>query len=308
VQRVLYLFAGVSRPGDVRHNVESKDDYVVEEFDICQGNEFDLSCGIVFRKLIQDVKAGIYTAILASPPCSTWSRERHANRKGPPAVRSKEWPLGLPWLKGKLAAAVPGANLLLDRTIELSFAHQESQGTFNIEHPENLGCRSNGQAWQTPASIWDLPRLRILASSSNTFPCALHQCSFGAVHSKPTRLVVSGPTAPERLETVFWALPSFDEQGRYLGPLPSSCRHAHTPALGKHKGRFITSDAAAYPDPFCKFLADQVSMPPRNHHARRKARVGRQRRLMFARHPASGTHIYERFLQGAQLVAQGGRG
>ena len=48
VQKALYLFAGVSRVGDVRHKVEAQGDYVVDNVDIGRGSEFNTARGNVF--------------------------------------------------------------------------------------------------------------------------------------------------------------------------------------------------------------------------------------------------------------------
>ncbi len=89
VQKVIYLFAGVSRAGDVRHRLKSRGNCVVEETDTCRGSEFDKSCDLVFQLLNkQSQSRGVLSAHRVAATCYV-SRARHANRRGPPALWSR---------------------------------------------------------------------------------------------------------------------------------------------------------------------------------------------------------------------------
>ncbi len=89
----------------------------LREVDLCHGD--DLTEDDLFTELLSSAREGSFKAVLASPQCSTWFLAGHGNRRGPPPLMSKEWPLGFPWLSGHLARATETANVLLDRSIEI---------------------------------------------------------------------------------------------------------------------------------------------------------------------------------------------
>ena len=96
-----------------------------------------------------------------------------------------------------------------------------------FEHPEDLGNHSLG----TPASVFQLERLRGIVKNRawNTF--AFHQCDFKALSSKPTRLI----TNVGALSSSFKSCPVFDKNHNYLGPLPKSCGDLHERAGGRSR-------------------------------------------------------------------------
>ena len=124
---------------------------------------------------------------------------------------------------------------------------------FLIEHPEDLGT-VNGEA---PASIWQLDEMRNLQITTNATTWAIFQCGFGADTSKPTRFLSSIPG----IRATFSKWPAFDEQGKYVGPLPARCTHTRhiRRLIGKDsQGRWVTGPAASYPPGLCKYLANLV--------------------------------------------------
>eukprot|EP00435_Cladocopium_sp_Y103_P039389 s3778_g10.t1 len=190
-----------------------------------------------------------------SPPCGTWSRVRFQWQlhPGPRPQRNRSWPWGFPWLSAARRKNVDLANFFVSQTIQAAqLAH--SVGTcFLIEHPEDLGS-VNGEH---PASIWQLDETRDLQASTNATTWAIFQCVFGADTSKPTRFLSTIPGIKSRYAK--W--PSFDSDGKYVGPLPCRCPHKrHVRRLiGKDaQGRWVTGPAAAYPAGLCKYLASLV--------------------------------------------------
>ena len=124
-----------------------------------------------------------------------------------------------------------------------------------FEHPEDLGSHSLG----TPASVFQLERLRGIVKNQawNTF--AFHLCDFRPLSSKPTRLI----TNVGALSSSFKGWPVLDKNDDYLGPLPKSCGHLHEPlvdAAGKCKD-WLT-DSASYPAELDKWLAEQGCPAP----------------------------------------------
>ena len=206
-------------------------------------------------RLLAEFEEGVHHFILISPPCSTFSRARMANRMGPPAIRSKVHPWGFPWLKAKDKKVCEKANSL----IMFAFAVMEAASkalqrghriAVVFEHPVDLGSYSLG----TPASVFQLERLRGVVKNQAWSTFAFHQCDFKALSSKPTRLVTNVGALSS-----FKGWPVFDKNDNYLGPLPKSCGHLHEPlvdAAGKSKDRL--TDSAAYPAELNKWLAEQV--------------------------------------------------
>ena len=81
-------------------------------------------------------------------------------------------------------------NELIQRTLGLLRAATEAKTFWLLEHPEDLGNRSNGAM---PASIWHLEVTRSLLDEAGASSVALYQCNFGSVHKKPTRLATTAP-------------------------------------------------------------------------------------------------------------------
>ena len=71
----------------------------VEEVDVLRGGPLrDLLSAARRKDYLQDIRSGRHAASIIAPPCETHTRARHANRNGPPPLRSKAWPRGLPGL------------------------------------------------------------------------------------------------------------------------------------------------------------------------------------------------------------------
>ena len=101
VLRVLYLFAGEERKTDVSHMIKKKAKEVdlpieVEEVDTCRGDQCDVGPSAVWDPIIIRLRAGVYAALIVSPPCNTWTRARNHRRNGPPPLRSSTHPWGVP--------------------------------------------------------------------------------------------------------------------------------------------------------------------------------------------------------------------
>ena len=122
------------------------------------------------------------------------------------------------------------------------------------EHPEDLGRTRNGE----PASVWQLPETRAIATDEDFITVAGHQCQYAGVdRKKPTRLLGNIPGLRAFGRT---GLPCFDTSGWYKGPLPHSCGHNHSQKMiGRTaEGGFHTSPTAAYPEAMCQWIANIV--------------------------------------------------
>ena len=129
------------------------------------------------------------------------------------------------------------ANLLIDRSIiAISAGHESASKTrYLLEHPEDFGKTKNGGE---PASIWQDNKLFKVAEDSDATCGALHQCPYGAVSSKPTRLM---GTVRNLREILYNGWPRFTPSGFYRGPLPAACPHpsGHRPLLGFNKTKQV---------------------------------------------------------------------
>ena len=257
---VLYLFAGAPRRADINsflHGYSQAQHFTlhVREVDIERSESDDLSRDQLWEEIFAEIKDGKYDVLIMSPPCGTWSRVRFQWQlhPGPRPQRNKSWPWGFPWLSSAQRKKVDLANYFVSQTIRAAHLASEVGAFFLIEHPEDLGT-VNGES---PASIWQLDEMRDLQIATNATTWAIFQCGFGADTSKPTRFLSSIPGIKAR----FSKWPAFDEQGKYVGPLPARCTHArHVRRLiGKDsQGRWVTGPAASYPPGLCKYLANLV--------------------------------------------------
>eukprot|EP00438_Fugacium_kawagutii_P023532 Skav200887 [mRNA] locus=scaffold1581:40043:56652:+ [translate_table: standard] len=262
-QRLLYLFAGAPRDTSVVHTLKKLAskmgwDLLALEVDIKRGPEFDLTSVELRESLLKRVRQGEFHAVLCTPPCSTWSRVRCANMRGPPPLRAKDHVWGFPWLTGRLARDAELGSLLVRFAIDVWTAVAQcpvSKDGFMVflfgEHPEDLGLviREEDGLRMVPASIWQLFQVRSLTNTSEgrIRTVAINQCCWGTPWRKPARLLSSssviwkwGPTE--------W--PSFDDMGRYEGPLSKTCACQVSVSLARssnHSG-FRTSGTDIYPE------------------------------------------------------------
>jgi hypothetical protein len=260
--RVLYLSAGRERDLDIGSYLTAfahKQGLEVSMTEIdfpLRGvaAEHNMLDNHVLFNLKSRITKGDFDFILASPPCTTWSRAPHANNQGPAPLRNAEHPWELPGLDGPRKVEFTEGNELIQRTLSLLRAATEAKPFWLLEHPEDLGHRSNGAM---PASIWHLEITRSLMEESGASTVALYQCHFGTGHKKSTRLAT---TAPNATCLGFLGLPQIRRDGSYSGPLPQNCGHHHPKSgmIGRVADGFQSSGSEAYPPELCAKLADFV--------------------------------------------------
>lgn len=253
--KVMYLFAGRKRHSDVaaflRQAVaKGHIRLLIKEFDIERSPNHDLTDISLWDEILETLKQGGW-CIIVSPPCNTFSRARFQHRSfpGPKPLRTKAWPKGFPWLSNIHKQKVSEANFFVEKCLEACDCAASSEGFFILEHPEDLGTVQGEQ----PGSIWQWQEVLDLIPKWSASCFAIHQCKFGALTPKPTRLLTNMEVQDNRC---FMSLPKFDKFGFYKGPLPRKCGHSHTHKLiGKTGSRWNTSPSAAYPPGMCEFLA-----------------------------------------------------
>ena len=193
--RVLYLFAGEERKTSVAAYLRALAEkrgwqLIIEEVDIRRSPKQDLSVTDFQDAIIARISSGEFHAILCTPPCSTWARVRMANMRGPPPLRSGDYPWGFPWVSNRNKHQLDLGNELVRFALRVWAAAAtkcKTQDGIEIfvfgEHPEDLGMvrREEDRLLLRPASIWQLPELRSLISpSSKLQTVAINQCCWGA--------------------------------------------------------------------------------------------------------------------------------
>ena len=271
--RLLYLFAGAERQTSVvamlRKMCSSKGwQLEATEIDIKRDKMHDLSREEFQKDILSRVSLGEFDVVVCAPPCSTWSRVRLANLRGPPPLRSKGHLWGFPWIKGRYVKDLELGNDLVKFSIQvwqMVKDHPVSQQGLLIflfgEHPEDLGLviREEDGLRIMPASIWQIAQLRALvdALGSSVGTVAISQCCWGAPWRKPTRLISTSK------QVLSWGpndWPKFQEDGSYAGPLDRSCNCSITTSLVRRKAdqEFRTTGTDAYPPNLDQAIAEAV--------------------------------------------------
>lgn len=131
--------------------------------------------------------------IFSGPPCETWSRARlqggvageTSGDGGPRLVRSRESPLGLPFLTVAEAEQVLQANRLLLFTLRLFLLITFFQKFMMIEHPSPSPREED--FWL--ASIWRLFATQMFRRHPHVWQVEVLQGYYGGLAPKPTQLL-----------------------------------------------------------------------------------------------------------------------
>ena len=187
------MFAGVKRRSDLgsclrRQGRRHKVSVIVEEVDVLRDSKkHNLLSPRRRKQYLRKVKGGNYFAVVASPPCGTFSRSRW-RPGGPKPLRLQHCPRGFPWLSGLHKASVRQANALVDFSADCLRAQfmVDSSRTGLLEHPEDLGVVHGGDH---PGCSWHFNNVRALLDISEVITGALAQSDWGRPYPKPTRLL-----------------------------------------------------------------------------------------------------------------------
>lgn len=271
--KVLYLFAGAERKTSVVSYLKSmaaKKGWAVDalEVDLKRGDHFDLTQEGLQDSLVSRIAAGEFHVIICTPPCSTWSRVRCANMRGPPTLRTKDHLWGFPWVSKRFEKDLELGNALVRFSIRVWEAVSKHPFSFDGmvvfifgEHPEDLGVviREEDRARIIPASIWQIQQIRDLVDSveNSLGTVAINQCCWGAPWRKPTRLICNSK------HVLVWGSnrwPEFDSQGFYAGPLTKSCDCHISTSLVKESNdvNFRTTGTDAYPPKLDEAIAAAI--------------------------------------------------
>ena len=171
----------------------------------------------------------------AGPPCGTASRAREIRLskfcRGPPPLRSRAHPDGIPGLAGAKWARLQSANLLYSFTAKVIKECLKKNIPFTIESP------SRSRFWDT--SFWQLV---VDEYGDSLYIVDFQSCAFGGQRPKWTRLVSN------RFEFTVLAK-----------ECPGNNAHlpwGYAPAGSAHT--FSTAEEAEYPTGLCKAMSQVV--------------------------------------------------
>ena len=201
----------------------------------------------VYQSLMARVRAGEFLAIIAAPPCGTFSISRFVTPKGgkvgPKPVRSRKHIRQLPGLDAKGEQAASQANEIVRRTAALLIAGHLVGTSFMVENPADRGDASQSDIFlhEEHGPLWHMPEMiaikRLASCNLVTFP----MCSFGSPWQKFTSLMFSA---------------GFDAWLHPLGALRCH-HHRHASMAGGEydEGEWNSAQTAAYPPEFNYYLA-----------------------------------------------------
>jgi len=242
---VLHAYSGRRRPGDVQFYLEKfqsqfDEPYILHivSMDIVIDEEFgDARNPSTRRYWLEAIKERYVVALLAGPPCETWTAAREhcltEERRGPRPVRSATELWGFACLRLKELQQVMVGNELLMFVLQAFLELVITSGCAIVEHPAPPpGCDS--------PSIWKLPVVQALLNCPGVDICKFAQGLLGAPTAKPTQLLLLN------LPGVIHALHSW----RVCVELPKGA------AIGLDAdGRWRTSPLKEYPPAMCGALA-----------------------------------------------------
>ena len=204
-----------------------------------------------YTQLLQRTKSGEFLAIVAAPPCSTFSVARHfkssdPTKPGPPPVRNRENPRGIPGLSLLHAREVKRANIIIARTCTILAAAANAGTEFILENPADHGDPSDSYCYlhHEHCPLWLMSEIKSLIELSSGQKVTFPFCALGHESQKMTTLLYT---------------PGFTTSLSSLSQL--KCTHkTHKQVGGTTKnGEFTSSLAAHYPGGFNLILAQSIA-------------------------------------------------
>ena len=244
---VLHLFSGRRRHGDLQEFMEKiaadqQDEMLfVVSIDIVVDSRFgDVRNSYTRQFWLSAIRAGYVLALLAGPPCNTWSAARahqllgDRRRHAPRVVRPADEMWGASSLSLRELRDVSVGNELLIFTL-VAFIHLYiTQGYAIVEHPAPPRD-------EAAASIWRLPIMALILALPGVDLHRILQGLFGAESAKPTGfLTLNLPSFISTLHS--WRLCKDPPAAVSIGQTDS--------------GEFRTTKLKEYPPALCAALAN----------------------------------------------------
>ena len=232
--KALEIFAGSSRWSAAMASLGIE----TEAYDILDGENVDILNGSVHRKLLAQIKQGVFRVVHFGFPCSSWSRARKNDGRGPPPLRDDgEYLFGLPNLTQKDQERVDYANKLLEQTLILLEAAIKQGCIVTFENPRN-------------SRVWKVPALEELVQRYSGELAFVDFCQYFEPWKKSTTFKVWNL---EGLGDVF-------KRCAQKGKLCSCSGREHVQLIGKDPitKKFRTKIAEPYPQQMCNDIASYV--------------------------------------------------
>ena len=240
--RLLHLFAGPPGRPDGLKAILHKVGWDCQECDILnQGATYpqDLSDDHTWTQIFDDCQRGTFDAVWMGPECSTFSAAR-VNTPGPPPLRSKAHPYGLPDMvkDHKYKEQIRRANYFATQCAKLAQALHAKGIPWAIEQPEPR---------PHVASMFDLHELQLLSQLEGVVDRDFDQCTMGSETKKPTRI------REYRLNLTSWnnrRCQHAPQWHTYTDLKGRTCQRwqPHPPSINRRRGNeFATKALAAYP-------------------------------------------------------------
>ena len=206
----------------------------------------DLLNNKFYAQLLQRAQSGEFLAIIAAPPCSTFSVARHF-RPGPPPVRNRQHPRGIPNQNPVRAKEAERANLLITRTCAILTAAINTGSEFILENPADHGDPSNSYCFvhREHCPLWQADEIKTLKRLSSAQEITFPLCALGHDYQKLTITLLCTPRLAASL--------------RHLSKL--RCNHVSHKQVGgiNEDGKFTSGAAARYPAKLNLILAQSVA-------------------------------------------------
>eukprot|EP00965_Chrysotila_dentata_P084176 2779111-Pleurochrysis_carterae.AAC.1 len=232
---------------------------------------------LVYERLLQRCADGYYAAVVASPPCSTFSVSRffstpNSPDEGPPPVRDRDHVLGLPEVPAHHARELVQANELLRRTAQLLRAANSAGAEFILEHAADRGALSSPlYLHKRHAPIWLMPDVQALRADCSATLISFPQCALGA----PTQYTRRSKTSADWTSRVHAPYPpdfNFLSVAKVFGTLHTSSFHVPTAEMETAQPPPLPRPAATPSPPVTADIAPS-SQPPLDGAQRKQSRT-----------------------------------
>ena len=261
--RILYLFCGPRREGDI-DSLAEQFDAEVHGYDLERSAEHDLLDDVTFQVIVDNIKKGYYTAGFASPPCSTFSPVRgigiaNADNKPRPLRGATVQDIyGFGYLSPGEKEQVRAGTACALRALTMAKLLNEAGLPFIVE----TAARRPGQP-----NVFKLPEYKDFLEHAPAFIEEFIQCPFGAKSVKPTAFLygnVKLPRMPKRCShpRQWWRIPWSGKRIWAAHPPLIGTQRAipeaqWTPKMRRSKqpwGRYLSREAALYTKSFNEMI------------------------------------------------------
>lgn len=218
--------AGISKA--IRRVMKSK--ITVVPIDFLHDPDHDLERKNIQSFLLHLIQRGLVVGVWMGTPCTSWSRARRNDGKGPPPLRSDLLLWGLPDLNRKDQARVRAGNNHLKFSVRVFKLCIQLGIAVTLENPAT-------------SRLWLVSSLKRLVKSPSVHKLHTDYCQDGKPWRKRTSLMFSGVDL---------------QPARVCSSTNGICSHSlkkHVQLCGSFNGKFLTLAAQPYPAALCRRVA-----------------------------------------------------